>query len=591
MPGFILNIGKEKLTFPKEVRQKLVVNRLEGDTFQLERRVVNKFMNDRLFEETDKYVIVIEGVVLNNHDLMERFKSETWLDCVVQMYEREGESFFKAFRGSFSGLFYDKKNDKWLIYTNHIGDKQVFVYRYDGGYLFASEMGFMVESCKQNGLPISVDETGAYMSLTFGFCIEDKTLVKEISKLCAGHYFCLQNGILSDLQYHRFSNAPKRMTQQETVEGIDNYFRQAVRRAFEKDREYGYSHIACLSGGLDSRMTVWVAHEMGYTDQLNITYSQSGYLDFSIAQQIAIDLHHDWLFKPLDGGDCIKDIETISSITYGATNFFGLAHGRSMERLINYDPYGLIHTGQLGDVVIGSYLKKMEYGQQPKITDGAYSQELSERMADYELKYDYEDSELFMMYNRGFCGISQGLLTFQENSESYSPFTDVDFMEFAFSIPLELRFNHKVYFDWILDKYPLAGKYVWENSGNKIQRFQNHKLRTMRVLGYEVPHFRETHEFRKYLKGFMLRRLGLRKKGQKTPTITLKSKFSMNPVDYWYQTNPSFRGFMEDYWQENSQLLLQGQLGDDIKHLFRDCVVYDKLQALSVLSAIKLILE
>ena len=63
MPGFILNIGNDKLTFPEEVRKKLVINRLEGEDFQLERRVVNKFMNDRLFEETEHYVVAVEGIV------------------------------------------------------------------------------------------------------------------------------------------------------------------------------------------------------------------------------------------------------------------------------------------------------------------------------------------------------------------------------------------------------------------------------------------------------------------------------------------------------------------------------------------------
>lgn len=587
MPGFIAHIGKEKIQFAPEKRTKLVVNSIEGKGFLIERRVVNKFMNDRLFAETDKYIIVVDGVIVNNHDLMTQYQSSTWLDCVAKMYELEGDAFFNAFRGSFSGLLYDKAQDKWLIYTNHIGDKQVFLYRTSDGYLFASEIGFIADTCKLNKLPITFDETGAYMTLTFGFCIEDKTLVQEVTKLCAGHYFKLQNGKLEDIQYHRFTNKPRQMTIEEAVEGIDKYFRQAIKRAFEKDKEYGYRHLACLSGGLDSRMTVWVAHQMGYTDQLNITYSQSGYLDFSIAQQIATDLHHDWLFKPLDGGDCIKDIDTVSAMTYGSANFFGLAHGLSMERLINYDNLGVIHTGQLGDVILGTYLKKMEYGQKPIVTDGAYSEELRERIENYQFKYDYEDKEIFMMYNRGFCGIAQGLLTFQENSESYSPFTDVDFFEFAYSIPLEWRFRHKIYFDWMLAKYHEAAEYIWENTGRKIQRTENRKLRTMNVFGYTVPHYSERYAFKQYVRGFILRRLGLYKKGQKRKTLTVTSKFNMSPMDYWYNTNPLLREFMDAYWKENEKILPQNQIGGDLRHLFVDCVLYDKLEALTVLGALK----
>ena len=589
MPGFIAHIGNSNINFAEEKRKKLVVNSITTKNYQVERRVVNKFMNDRLFADLDDFLVVVEGVVLNNHELEEQYETSSWLDCVVKMYKTNGDEFFKDFRGSFSGLFYDKKQDKWLIYTNHIGDKQVFLYKIaDNDYIYSSEIGFIVETCKLNKFPLSINDEGAYMSLTFGFCIEDVTLIKEVKKLCAGHYYKLEKGKLEEIQYHRFSNKPKPMTQQEAVEGIDKYFRQAIKRAFAKDKEYGYKHIACLSGGLDSRMTVMVAHEMGYTEQLNITYSESGYLDFTIAQQIATDLHHDWLFKPLDGGDCIRDIDEVSEITYGSANFFGLAHGLSMERLINYDSFGIIHTGQLGDVIIGTYLKKMEYGQKPKITDGAYSEELRERIESYKLKYNYEDAELFMMYNRGFCGISQGLLTFQENSESYSPFTDVDFFEFCYSIPLELRFNQKIYFDWIFAKHPKAAEYVWEKLKRKISPIVNIPPKRMTVLGKQIPTLTDK-DFLPWLRGSILRRLGLRKKGEKSRTLKIATKDNMNPVDYWYQTNPYIKSFMQTYWEENQHYITDDQLNNDMQHLFNDCVLIDKLQALSVLSTIKLL--
>lgn len=588
MPGFILHIGDQKLTFPEEKRKRLVIGHMEGNGFQLERRVVNKFMDDRLFAETDNYIVVVEGVVLNNHELMEKYASETWLDCVIKMYEREGEAFYNAFRGSFSGALYDKQADKWIVYTCHTGEKQIFYKQLEDGFLMASEMRFVVETLKANQIQPEIDETGCYFSLTHGFCIEDRTLVKDVHKLIAGHYLRIQNGQLVVIQYHRFTNQPVEITAEEAVEGIDRLFRQAIKRAFEKDREYGYRHLTCLSGGLDSRMTVWVAHEMGYTDQTNIDYCQSYYLDFRISQQIAIDLHHDYFFSPLDHGDFIPRYRFLPELTYGSG--FMLGHGYSLEQLIDYEPFGIFHTGQIGDAVIGSFFKKNRYNTEVKLGQGAYSQELVERLADYQFVEEYENEEIFCLYTRAFTGANQGLLTFQENTEHYSPFTDVDFLEFCYSIPLNLRYCHKIYFDWILDKYPKAGDYIWEKTGQKIHRFENHVPKTMRVLGYEVPHFSEP-DFKRYLKGFVLRRLGLRKKGEKPKTIVQKSSFSMNPIDYWFDTNPAIKEFMEGFWKENNGMIPYQQLHDDMEHLFKDCVPYDKMQCLSVLSAIKLIEE
>ena len=591
MPGFIIYVGKESLSFPLEKRQKLVVDSIIGNGYIITRRVVNKFMDDRLFIDNESYVIVVEGVVLNKKQLIEKYSANNWESCVHKMYLNDGDTFFNEFRGSFSGALYDKEQDKWLVYTDHIGDKQVFYTKTEKGLVFGSEIGFLVETRKLNHLPVSIDETGCYMSLTHGFCIDDKTLVNEVHKLIAGHYYEFTKNGLRVRKYHQFDNKPdEQMTEKDAIDGIDRLFRAAIKLQFEKDCEYGYKHIACLSGGLDSRMTVWVAHQMGYVDQLNITFSQSGYLDFSVAQQIAIDLHHDWLFKPLDGGDCIDMIDEITPITYGSANFFGLAHGKSMEDLINYDPFGIIHTGQIGDSIIGTFFKKNEYNPEYKLGQSAYSVELIERLSDYHIQEDYKNEELFCLYSRAFTGANQGLLTFQENSESCSPFIDVDFLDFCYKIPLNLRFGHKIYFDWILQKYPEASEYVWEHTGKKIEPFENKELKYVLLMGKKIPAISNP-EFLKWLKGSILRRLGLRNKGQKPKTIVLASKDDMNPVDYWYNTNPYLKEFMDKYWADNKYLIPEGQIKADMTHLYEDCVIYDRLQCISVLSAMKLILS
>lgn len=589
MPGFILHIGPDTFSFAPETRKRLVVETIKGNGYLAERRVVNKFMNDRVFHDDEDYLVIVEGVVLNNHDLMKENGADSWLECIIRLYLSHGDAFFNSFRGSFSGALYDKKVNKWLVYTGHTGEKQVFYSKTSGGYLFGSEMRFMVESRKSNHLPVTIDKTGAYLSLTHGFCIEDRTLVNEVHKLIAGHYLRLTSKGLEVIQYHRFSNKPdESITQESAIETIDTLFQQAIRRQFEKDREYGYRHIACLSGGLDSRMTVWVAHEMGYTDQTNIDFSQSGYLDFTVSQQIAIDLHHDYFFSPLDGGDFIPRYKFSPEITYGSG--FLLGHGYSLEQIIDYDPFGIMHTGQIGDAILGTFFKKNEYNTEVKLGQGAYSQVLIDRLSDYSFVEDYENEEIFCLYTRAFTGANQGLLTFQENTESCSPFTDVDFLEYCYSIPLNLRFNHKIYFDWVLQKYPRAGGYVWEKTGKVLEPFENHIPKYMTIFGVRVPHYSEP-SFPGYLKGFLLRRLGLRKKGQKTKTIVWNSPNSMNPIDYWYRTNPAIGIFMEGFWKDNKSVIPDETLYSDMETLLGEEAVYDRLQCLSVLAAIKRILQ
>ncbi len=57
---------------------------------------------------------------------------------------------------------------------------------------------------------------------------------------------------------------------------------------FDKDIEYGYKHLVSLSGGLDSRMTTYVANDLGYGDSIvNLTFSKTNYVDEQTAKDIA----------------------------------------------------------------------------------------------------------------------------------------------------------------------------------------------------------------------------------------------------------------------------------------------------------------
>lgn len=592
MPGFIGQIGNSNIPFAPETRKNLIQSSLMADgLYHFNQRTIDKFHNDKLFVDTHNYLIVIDGVVLNNRALMEQYHASSWQTCVEAMYVRLGETFYLPWRGSFCGLLYDKQEDKWIIFTNHIGDKQLFYASTHSGYLVSTEMDCLVRTMKQSKLPLTLNRDAVYFTITHGFMIEDHTIALEVKKIPAGHYLRVQNGKSELIQYHRFTNKPNRdITHEEAIKRIDQLFRNAVQMQFEKDKEYGYKHLTCLSGGLDSRMTVWVAHQMGYTEQLNTTFSESGYLDFSIAQQIATDLRHDFIFKALDGGECVKDLEHITPITYGQACYFGLAHGNRLFESLNFAPYGVMHTGMIGDAILGTFFKKMEYNPEYKVGQGAYSYALIDRLNDYTFQQVYENEEIFCLYTRGFSGANAGMTSFQRFTETCSPFCDVDFIEFCYSLPLEWRFNHKIYFDWVLDCYPEAAEYIWEKSKRKISRFTNRKERTMIVLGYEVPHWTEP-TFKRYIKGFILRRLGLRKKGEKPKPPQEFTKYHMNPVDYWFTINPSIYEFANTYYDKHILKITNDQIRKDIEELYNTETIYDKIQAISIIDAIKLLLE
>ncbi len=580
MPGFFGTISDRFPAGNIAHKASLIHSSKQWGTFNLEQHTLDKFSSDKPFFENGKYLLLLEGVVLNRKQLQEGYTSDSFAAAIIRMYEKHGESFFNHFRGSFSGVFVDKKKEIYLVYTNHIGDKQVFYTGTPDHFIFGSEPGWVFDYCKKHNLPLSLDEEAAYMLLTYGFFVENQSLAREVRKLTAGHYLRIKNGKFEEIQYHRFSNEPDHSkTEAEWIEGIDRYFRQAVQRQFDKDLEYGYKHITTLSGGLDSRMTVWVAHQMGYTEQLNTTFSQSNYLDETIAKQIASDLKHAWIFKALDHGNFLKNVDEATLLTCGGGNYHGLAHGKSLYDLVDFERHGIMHTGQIGDAIIGTFYDKPEIITKISIGDGSYNQKLISRLKDYVLTYDYANQEIFKLHARAFNGANQGLLVFQEKTESCSPFLDVDFLEYCYSIPVELRYKHKIYFNWILEKYPAAAYYIWEKTRSPLKKQE--EIKKINILGKKIEKKRIFH----WLLGAIKRRLPYRKL---RPALNpLNTTAHMNPLDFWYNTNAGLKHFLDAYFKEYLNLISDEKLTNDCSQLYVDGDTSEKLQVISLLSAIK----
>jgi asparagine synthase (glutamine-hydrolysing) len=577
MPGFLGKIGraeKQQPLFYQNKNNKLIKKSMYINDLYIEHRTINKFHNDKVFHEDDNYFVLTEGVILNSLDLIKRYKGSSLFEAITIMYKEKGNDFFKEFRGSFSGLFYDKKNNKKIIYTNHIGDKQVFYTGFGDNIVFGSEINYIIENFKINNIEYTLNKEAAYYLLTFGYMLEDNTLFNEIKKLMAGHYILIENGIAEVIQYYKLDNTPDHdQSEEEIIENIDRLFRQATKRAFDKDIEYGYKHLVALSGGLDSRMTTWVANDMGYGGNIvNYTFSQSNYLDETIPKEIAGDLKHEWIFKSLDNGLFLKDIESVVKICSGGALYYGLAHAKSALDLINTNSFGIIHSGQLGDVILGTFYSSTDKDAKYSLNDGAYSELMTNRLNENKIKNHYENEEIFKFYQRGFNGANQGLLISQESTETYSPFYDLDFMEYCLKIPVELRYKHYIYFRWILSRYSKSASYKWEKIKGKITD------RKIRLLGKQVL----LKQLPSKSIDYMLRKLKLKQSN-------LNTKNHMNPLDYWYNTNKDLRNFLDQYFYLNiNQLEFDEELKHDCESLYEKGTNIEKNQVLTLLAVLKL---
>lgn len=308
-------------------------------------------------------------------------------------------------------------------------------------------------------------------------------------------------------------------------------------------------------------MTVWVAHELGYVNQTNLTFSQSNYVDEKVAKSISADLKHEWIFYALDNGTYLKNIFEMLNINWGIVLYSGACHVNAAVSKIYFENYGLYRTGQLGDVVLGTYYKLSRPDTPYYPGAGAYSVKLIRNDESKMLKYTYQNEEIFKFYNRGFNGILSGNLPVQKFTEVVSPFLDVDFFNYCLKIPLKYRYNHEIYIKWIRKKHPEAAKYIWEKWHAKITE------PTVNIFGRKVPI--------RVLPKKVFRRL--------FKSELSSSRNSMNPIDYWYKTNEELRNFMISIYTDNINRVTDLEIRQMCQTLFESGNTIEKTQVLTLL--------
>lgn len=575
MPGFFFVLHNDQninLT-PLKLECNLLSGEINEEKYSIQRYLLNQYADDKLFIDNDDFTILLDGVISNQVELRKQYQSKDWFNCILDLYKTKGDSFFKDFRGSFSGLFLDKILNKFVIFTDHLATKPLYYFKRAGFVCISSELPFLYNFLKINNISYDLDLNAVYMLLSYGFMLGDVTLSAQVKKLFPGNYLLIKNQKVS---FHVYYSLPKsfiekdEINENEVINELDDRFRNAISRQFEKDKIYDYKHLVSLSGGLDSRMTCWVADEMGYKNQLNITFSQSDYLDETVAKQIAADLKHEWIFKSLDNGLYLHEIDAITKITGGNLIYSGPAHSNSILKYIKFNRLGLLHTGQLGDVIVSSYISDTRENLNEIKAAGFYSSKFLNKI-EFNYVENHTNQELFLMYERGINGINSGLSIIQQYTETLSPFYDIDFMEYCFSLPIKLRANHYLYKKWILQKYFKAGEYVWEKTKKPVS-YQS-KVNII-YKGQKIPIER--------LYGLLKLKLGF-----SVPVLSTRNH--MNPFDYWYNENEELKSNLDNYFHKYMPeiLSISDDLYKDLRELYKG-TTFEKTQVLSVLSAINL---
>ena len=567
MPGFLVSDFEKKVelhNYASYCRK----DEMTCSSYWMKRNTLNKYLQDKIFCQNEDYVLILEGVILNKTELCNQYGAEL-SQVIVRLYEEMGDEFPKVLRGSFSGAVYDRKADRWLLYTDQIGTKPLYYYRSGKGFAAGTQLNYVTDVMKENGIARNADEHGLSCLLVYGNFMDECTGVKEVRRVLPGDYLVIEkSGCRTGTYYQLSAGKDEKVSDEEAIERLDASFRNAVKRILKKDEEYGYKTIIDISGGVDSRMIGYVTKAVGGKNVISLSYSQSGGREIKIAQEVANRLGYNFYYKALDNGSCLYDLDDNVLMNNGSAIYLGITGGRDFLQFLNPADYGMEMTGLLGDIYDGSmvivdgeekpYLEysKFRFGSVLPYDDQTYSN-LIDR---------FENHELFWYYIRGMiCGMSSFPIR-QNFVEPMTPYGDVEFMEAYLSIPWEVRVKRKLLSRWMLEKYPEAANIMYAATGVTIKdefSFAGKVKKTLKFINQEIH--RQLH--------------------------TMHKGYQMTPFDYWISEYPAILDFMMKYYKDNIERTAGTMKAKIQRMMGPDTPVIDKALALTVLAYYKQFLD
>lgn len=522
---------------------------------------------DNFYLQNSQYDFLFEGVLLNKQKLLNEFALKDYQTLISELYALKKEEIIKEFEGEFRGFIFDKSRKKVFVFTNISSTQRIFYGQFNNQIFIETNLLRLNEKLKNSGVKTEPDIESFYQLLCFSNLPERKTPIQNIHKLLDGHYLEIDCKTLTfnEREYFDLSEVPYFSgSKVQAIDEVHQIFTDSVQLEYQKDTALGTNHLALLSGGLDSRVAMMYAIKNNHKPENALCFSQSQYFDHTISEKIAKDFDLHYEFIPLDGGNFLKKINHLTQISEGMVLYTGGIHVQHAVENMQYENFGLFHSGQIGDGVLGGFnteaaRKKPNYFKivetpkfLPKVKDSL----------DKILK-NYETEELFLLRNVAYNRTILGAHVFQQKRYQTSPFMTKDFLKLAISLPEEWKFNHHFYIEWINNHCKEATKYRWE-----------------RTLLNPDATWKTSFGDQFVKRGFKILNERI---------LKLPQNSSMYPYQYYFDNSPEIQEYYQKYFDENFYRVENyKELSQDVSELFKSDNFHFKSKAVNILAIFKM---
>lgn len=567
MPGFFVTNTQHVPELINYDSSRCVSGEMQFENWTIRWNTLNKFQKDKIFYQDESIVIILDGIIFNKRELIEKTNALHWHEAVKKLYETSSD-FFEEFRGAFSGAIYDKAARKWICFTDQVGNRLVLQYCDGEHFAFGSQLNYFADWMKANNIQREICPEWENDFFAYGFMLDKYTILCGVERVFPGAYVIYdeKEKAVQEHYYYRVEKKIRQRSEEEAIRELDAAFTAAVNRATEKCKEYGYGAVVDISGGLDSRIIAATLAKNNANKLKRVTginYAQTGCLDQTIPQQIARKLNIELFHMMMDGGNCLKQIDDLVFMNQGMNYFLGITGGKTVLESLDRDTYGLELWGILGDIYEGAMITT----EGNSAANWHYSRfRTGGKFPNNNTYRSYSDNEMLWFYVRGMLAGENTAFIRQNFLEAPAVFGDVDFMDVLFSIPYEDRVDKHLLRKWMIQKYPEMANIIY--SGTEFKVITDDRIEAILKFLVRVK--------KKLIKTFR--------------NEYFNRTLSMNPLQYWLATNHELRTYWDQYFEDNIVYIkTDSSIYPKVCELYNNdqANVLEKSMALTAISAVK----
>ena len=332
------------------------------------------------------------------------------------------------------------------------------------------------------------NEEGVIQLLLLDDLLKDTTMIKNVHAMTPATILRWNNASpqLNEYWHYNYEEIGNRTVSQISEE-LSTLFLQSIKRQTMDVSSIGVT----LSGGLDSRCLVAGCSKEHIDNVSTMTWGKTGSFDRDIAKSVSRRfgaVHHDYDYNY---ADLEKKFALGSRTTEGHINYFDCHMLAHLDYLKEYDT---ILNGFAGDLIMGgSYLRKAWLNEEtPGIIEKIYNWKnvkdqgritrllapgildschglmpidiYRKELESYGNKKMGNRVDRFFLENRVRRQCSMGTVLMRMVTESAAPFFDYDLVDYMMGIPVDLRFEHKIYLKMMRKSFPEALDIRWQRT-------------------------------------------------------------------------------------------------------------------------------